>query len=195
MSITEKKNEIIKIAWSLFKEKGFEKTTIQDILERANISKGTFYRYFDNKDALLETLADVLDDYHIELSKKIDPNMNSLDKLIMLCYEAHKMIERKIDFELLCTLYSSQAGPRGYKPLVNPNRYNVMLVRQIVEEGQQRGQISKKLLPNFEIERYFFLCARAIIYDYCISEASYSLGEYTRKVLPLMLQSLRGEES
>lgn len=188
------KSKIIEVAWSLFKEKGYEKTTIEDILKGANISKGTFYRYFSGKDALLFTLADLFDDYYMELAKQIDLQMNSFEKLIFICSSCHKMIEEKVDFELLCTLYSSQVSNRGYMHLLNPNRYNFTLVREIVEEGQRRGQITNKL-PNYEIERYFFLCVRAIIYDYCISNASYGLFEYTQKVLPLMLESIRGENN
>jgi AcrR family transcriptional regulator len=48
-------------AHRLFAEKGFTKTTIDDITEAADVSRRTFFRYYDSKDDLLQTdVADLL---------------------------------------------------------------------------------------------------------------------------------------
>lgn len=51
--MNKKKKQIIEAAQTLFIKKGFSATSIQDILEAANISKGTFYNYFSSKIACL----------------------------------------------------------------------------------------------------------------------------------------------
>ena len=45
----ERRQEIIETALTLFSEKGYENTTIQDISDRMNVSPGLFYRYFKSK--------------------------------------------------------------------------------------------------------------------------------------------------
>jgi len=45
----ERKRNVVNAAQRLFIEKGFQNTSIQDILEEAKISKGTFYNYFNSK--------------------------------------------------------------------------------------------------------------------------------------------------
>ncbi len=47
-----RKNTIIEAAEGLFSEKGFKETTMQEISERAELSKGTIYLYFKSKEEL-----------------------------------------------------------------------------------------------------------------------------------------------
>lgn len=62
-----KRKYIIKTAISIFSEHGYSGTTIKDIVTQANISTGTFYFYFKNKDDLFEI---IYDDF-IELLNKV----------------------------------------------------------------------------------------------------------------------------
>ncbi|WP_251550539.1 TetR/AcrR family transcriptional regulator [Neobacillus muris] len=51
--MNDRKQHVIKMANQLFIDKGFQATSIQDILEYSGISKGTFYNYFTSKNELL----------------------------------------------------------------------------------------------------------------------------------------------
>ena len=51
-----KREEIIHAAKKLIIEKGYRKTSVQDITDEAGIAKGSFYTYFKSKDYLMETL-------------------------------------------------------------------------------------------------------------------------------------------
>ena len=50
----KRKQELLKIAYKLFITKGYENTSIEDILEEAGIAKGTYYYYFESKEQMLE---------------------------------------------------------------------------------------------------------------------------------------------
>lgn len=52
-----RRSELLDCAQALFFERGYERTTISDILERAGVSKGGFYHHFASKEELLEALA------------------------------------------------------------------------------------------------------------------------------------------
>jgi AcrR family transcriptional regulator len=54
--MNDRKQHVLKMAHQLFIEKGFQATSIQDILDYSGISKGTFYNYFSSKNELLITL-------------------------------------------------------------------------------------------------------------------------------------------
>ena len=49
----KKRNSLLEAAHELFLERGQEATSVDSIVERARMAKGTFYLYFKNKDALL----------------------------------------------------------------------------------------------------------------------------------------------
>ena len=46
----EKRTKLLENAYELFETKGFKKTSIQDIVDKAGVAKGTFYLYFKNKE-------------------------------------------------------------------------------------------------------------------------------------------------
>ncbi|MBR6312177.1 MAG: helix-turn-helix transcriptional regulator, partial [Oscillospiraceae bacterium] len=51
------KRKIVAAAWQLFYERGYDYTTVDEIIARSQTSKGSFYHYFEGKDALLGSLS------------------------------------------------------------------------------------------------------------------------------------------
>src|SRR5678815_5631472 len=49
-------NEILEAALAIFAEKGFAGARMEDIAERAGVTKGTIYLYFENKEAVFKSL-------------------------------------------------------------------------------------------------------------------------------------------
>jgi AcrR family transcriptional regulator len=56
----ERRRELIACAQELFYSKGYERTTVGDIVDELGVAKGTFYYYFDSKLAILEAMVDEL---------------------------------------------------------------------------------------------------------------------------------------
>ena len=188
--INKTKAKITKVAWQLFHEKGYSETTIDDIIAASGTSKGSFYHYYSSKDELLSSLSELFDAKYEEVMQTLDPQMNSYEKLLYLCYTVHDMIEKDVPIGLLASLYSSQVTTKGDKHLQNQDRYYYQIVTQIITEGQERNQITKDMTVR-EIQRLYTLAERAIIYDYCISNGNYSLGEYTREIMPRLFGSVK----
>lgn len=57
--MNNRKRQVILASLKLFVEKGFNSTSIQDILDEAHISKGTFYNYFSSKKDCLIAILDI----------------------------------------------------------------------------------------------------------------------------------------
>ena len=186
------KKKIVSAAWRLFYEQGYENTTVDDIVELSGTSKGSFYHYFEGKDALLSSLSILFDEKYEELTPRMDPEMNSFDKLMYLNRELFSMIERTVPIDLLARMYSTQLVTRGEKHLLDHNRVYYRLLRSIVLEGQERGQINREI-PAAEITKLYALCERALLYDWCICSGEYSLTLYSQKMMPLFLAEARAQ--
>ena len=50
----KRKLELLQIAYKMFLTRGYENTSVDEIIETAGIAKGTFYYYFQSKEQLLE---------------------------------------------------------------------------------------------------------------------------------------------
>jgi AcrR family transcriptional regulator len=58
----DRHNEFLGVAQTLFVEKGYESTSVDDIVQRMGVAKGLFYYYFDSKEELLAIMAERLID-------------------------------------------------------------------------------------------------------------------------------------
>ena len=186
------RGRIISAAWELFYDQGYEDTTVEEIIERSQTSKGSFYHYFDGKDALLGTLAYVFDEKYEELRETMSPDLDAMEKLVYLNHELFAMIDGGISMDLLARLLSTQLLARGEKHLLDRNRTYFKLLRQIITEGQKTGQLRGDFTVN-EIVKAYALWERALMYDWCLAGGEYSLVAYTDSVTPMFLESYRGK--
>lgn len=186
------KGRIISAAWKLFYEQGYEDTTVEDIVFESETSKGSFYHYFDGKDALLGTLAYVFDEKYEELKETMSPDLDAMEKLVYLNHELFAMIDGGVSMDLLARLLSTQLLARGEKHLLDRNRTYFKLLRQIIADGQKAGQIRTDCTVN-EVVKAYALWERALMYDWCLSSGEYSLVAYTDKMTPMFLESYRGK--
>ncbi len=74
---------------------------------------GSFYHYFEGKDALLSSVSFLFDQKYEELMARMDPEKDRFEVLMELNRELFAMIENSISLDLLARLYSSQLITRG----------------------------------------------------------------------------------
>lgn len=188
------RSRIVSAAWKLFYEQGYDDTTVEEIVEESGTSKGSFYHYFSGKDALLSSLSDLFDDKYQELIPTLQEEMDSFEKLMYLNQELFLMIDNSVSLDLVARMYSSQLVTAGEKHLMDHNRVYYKLLRQIVSEGQKKGELKADATVN-EIVKAYALCERALIYDWCISNGDYSLSQYAKTMMPIFLGNFRAERT
>ena len=184
------KGRIVTAAWKLFYEQGYEETTVEDIIFESETSKGSFYHYFDGKDALLYSLSVLFDEKYEELMREEHADMGCIALLCWLNRELFKTIENTVSIELLAQLFSSQLITKGEKHLLDRKRTYYRLLRQIVSQGQERGELSDAHTVG-EIVKAYAMFERGLMYDWCLSGGEYSLVQYARGMMPMFLEGFR----
>jgi len=176
------KSKIVSAAWKLFYEQGYDDTTVDEIVRLSGTSKGSFYHYFEGKDALLSSLSYLFDEKYEELKSELSQEMSALDKLVFLNYELFLMIENGISIDLLARLLSSQLITRSEKHLLDRNRTYYKLLRSIIMEGQKNGELSDNFSAD-DIVKAYAIYERALMYDWCICNGDYSLCRYSKGMI------------
>ena len=192
-SVRNTRGRIISTAWKLFYEQGYENTTVEDIVFESETSKGSFYHYFESKDALLGSLSYLFDEKYEELSETMDPSLGPVEKLITMNRELFLMIENTVSVSILSQLFSSNLTSKGERHLLDPDRTYYKLLRSIAIQGKQDGVFRDDLSVN-DITKAYALYERGIMYDWCICNGDYSLKAYAARMMPQLLQTLRRKE-
>jgi AcrR family transcriptional regulator len=129
------RSRLLRSALHLVAKKGAAATSIEDIIAGAEVSRGTFYKYFPSPDALVRELAAEITN---ELIRIIDPAVRTID-------DAAEQVARGIRLGLrLAIHYPAFAGyllRLGWPGEQGPNMYE--FVRQDIEEGFRRGHFMR----------------------------------------------------
>ena len=67
----KRKQELLKIAYEMFLSRGYEDTSVDEIIARARIAKGTFYYYFPGKEKILEDVIDMMIGSEVQAAEQI----------------------------------------------------------------------------------------------------------------------------
>ncbi len=176
------KSRIITAAWRLFYEKGYDDTTIEDIVALSETSKGSFYHYFEGKDSLLGTLSTLFDEKYEALMEKLEGIPDSFEQLMFLNRELFLMIENSVSIDLLSKLLSTQLFAKGERHLLDRSRTYFKILLKTVKAGQAAGRLRSDISAN-EIVKAYALCERAFMYDWCLCSGEYSLTAYSSPML------------
>lgn len=152
------KDELVNVALEQFSTKGYVKASINDILEEAKVSKGTFYYHFENKEDLYMYLIGIL----IEKKKKYlsevvpkeaysDKDIFSLLKLltkvglkfaqdnpIIYKFSERFMMERGSD------IYNKALSKYNFQD----NAYFEQLIKNAILRGEFRADIPEKFITG-----------------------------------------------
>lgn len=187
------RNDIVHASWELFRTQGFRHTTVDQIIDRAGIAKGTFYHHFHSKSMLLGTLSDVFDEKYRELEGNLDPDLSIVQQIKSLNVAMFTFIQDTVPVDLLRALLASQLSPRGDRSLVNQDRYYFAIHRTLVARGQEAGELTTDLSVH-DIVRLYAMAERSMLYDWCLHQGAQPLvGEPNRIVAGILDQFVLAE--
>ena len=140
-----RRQQIIVAAKRVFSEKGFNKATMEDIAHEAELSPGTLYLYFKNKEALYASLSlRILQYLHIRVehvNKEELPPEEKMDALVEAMYDVYAF-----DPLILINMFHLQSSetlknlsPKLMSEIEELSRKSIGAIALIFEEGIDAG--------------------------------------------------------
>ena len=176
--------KVVRAAWKLFRTKGYDETTVDDIVEKSGVSMESFRSMYEKKEDLVDTLPDLFDAKYAELLLELNPHLSQYEKLLFFNKELFRMIENDVPKKLLAHEYSaSMTGNDGKNHLTRKDRLYFQLIQKIMETGQNSGEFSTNFTAR-EMADAYVLLERGMLYDWCVRDEDYSLTDYSSRMLP-----------
>ncbi len=134
--------QILNISTTLFIENGYEKTTIQDIIDKLKMSKGAIYHHFKSKEEILEAVINRRSIYAREMLDNLVQNTkaeNTKEKIKKILYEIAADAEiHAIDTILCSQIKNPQFVVAGLQGTVNDD---ASFISKLFMEGVLDGSI------------------------------------------------------
>lgn len=187
------KQEILETAFELFNKNGYEKTTVNEIIKKANTSKGGFYYYFKAKEELLNSIYSIFDKEYRKFYQSMDKSLDCLMQLKLLGQHISYYIEANVSPEILAEMYRSQLKQKQQESFWGDDRYYLHLVHSIILEGQKRGEIRDDIDAK-ELTHHVLLIERGIFVDWCVQNGGFPLGYYGERSFTLYSEFMRSRK-
>lgn len=177
------KERIYATSIRLFKSKGFDNVTIQDIAKAANVSVGSFYNYYNSKNDILNQeflKADKIFNEFIVYGLKGNTSKQKIKNYMLFYIDFVK----NQPFDFIKILYNN-----SNTLFIKEGRAMQTLLDPIIEEGIKSGEIKVQMSIN-EINEYLYQAMRGLIFHWCLHDGSFDIHERAEKYLDLMIKAL-----
>jgi AcrR family transcriptional regulator len=136
---------IVDAALEIFRERGYEKTTVEEIVRRVEISQPTFYKYFGSKDAVLREVAGgMLREWAQEAEAAARREGESTGSALRRIFEtlASTMLEDRALWQ--CIVLADALNPMRAPEQRDADRDATRGIAAILLRGQRGGEITQR---------------------------------------------------
>ncbi len=186
------RNRLLESALELFKERGYDNVSVDDITSRAGTAKGTFYTYFRTKSDIVIEEFRLVDDYYEEIEPRLRAAGSAAAQLTEFTRHQLEYLHKRVGFQTLGILYMNQLAPVDrVKIFTDPERPLVRIVRGIISYGQKSGEFSRAV-DALTLANWVNRAMRGLFLDWAISRGAMHLANegmlyFTTSILPGLL--------
>lgn len=151
-----RKEQVIRSAAELFKEKGYAASSMRDLAQKLGIEAASLYSHIKSKEEILQTLCfDMAADFRESLEKVEQQNVTAREKLSLGIIGHVNVMARD--------LTASAVFMNEHRHLSNPHLRDFLLLRinyinrfkSIIEEGVEKGEFKKNIDTKLAVMTLF----------------------------------------
>jgi AcrR family transcriptional regulator len=185
------RQQIIDTSIKLFRKQGYEATRIDDIVQMLEISQPTFFRYFPSKDAVLREVGErgyacICERLRSELSS----DARTGDRLRRLYVTMAREVEA--DRQLWqAVVLSGAMDPVRSAELRGHEEAAVRLLREILTQGQKRGEVTRAF-PVVHLAEFMEGLYNTVVRQWAVDlTGPHKLTERVRSAVEFFLRGIR----
>ena len=189
--IKKRREQMIKAAVTLFKEKGFHRTTTREIAKESGFSIGTLYEYIGSKEDILYLVCDAIyEEVREKLEKRLNHDAKGIESLKSAIVALFKVIDDLQD-EVLVMYQESKSLPKEALDYVLQKEMEMTtMIEDIISDCVKEGYLSltdkeiKLAAHNISVQSHMWTFRRWVIQE------NYSFDEYVELQTKLILDGL-----
>lgn len=185
----QSKQTILAAAVSQFMAKGVRETSIADIMGTAKLGIGTFYNYFESKEALLLCLLEqIVEEAREESRDMMEKKRSAADTLSAVMLKTAENLDANRFVLPLFLSVSDRTGSSMKKMMPRPKMapaFKSVFV-ELVKYGQARGEFRAEISAELVTEMFHSIFQAA-----SFSSLPYSFMDNVRLKIELLLNGLR----
>ena len=186
----ETRRKIFETSLALFKKRGYENVTIDDICETIGVSKGAFYSHFKSKDQVILENFISLNEYYEDVFREVSDKNNCLEKLYLFQRRAMGNIE-KIGYEAVKLVYHVETATQKKKSFLVSKKHSLYrIIVALITDGQKSGEIRADKSAD-EIASMLVQWYRGVILDWCLFNGTYDLVKASDEIIPFIYEAIR----
>ena len=162
MGANDTKKKLMVAAITLFASKGMSNVTLDDILKCSNTKKGSFYYYYETKEALLNAFRETIEDFYYNMCKETQ-------ELLYQLLGENEINSRDIGFLMMEGIRSNSFARDSF---YTNQREIHEVIREKIEKEQAEGRITGKVDSN-ELTTMIVTCGEGAVYLSSWNEAQF----------------------
>jgi len=185
------KKKIRDQALRLFREKGFDRTSVDAISRASGVSKGAFYAHYSSKYSLIQEYLDSLDvDYRRQIAS-MPEGRGALSVLADFIDRIAVTLQSEVGLDLLGVVYKAEISREiSIDPFVSKDRELYRILRDILESGKKEGSFR----PDIDSDRvsgHIVMAIRGMVFEWCSRAPDFDLRLELKAHLEILTRGIR----
>lgn len=174
----------------LIGEKGFSATTVDEIVERAGVAKGTVYYHFKSKDDLVEALL-AQQPLTASVREAAASAGSATERIRTILERVVEFIRDNHDFARLLITEMWREDRAWRETLMMLRNGTIEIVRETIVEGAESGEFDARHDPAIAAGAVFYMAATTAL-DWLMLDPDRPMEDVTAEISRLALGALRG---
>jgi AcrR family transcriptional regulator len=185
------RQQIVETALRLFRERGYESTRIEDIVQVLEISQPTYFRYFPSKDAVLREVGKKGFACQAEKLKSELSSKATTGERLRRFYETMAKLTEADRPLWQAVVLAGAMDPVRSPDMREPEEASVSLLREILAQGQDRGDVTRTF-PVVHLAEFMQGLFNTVVRQWAVDlTGPHELSERVRSAVEFFLRAAK----